>query len=295
MLQMLNRVALVFSVGTLASFTAHAVLLAVLVFGLPELRLEPEEPETIQVELELPPPPTSEEEEPEVEPSQSQEAAAPPPEPAVDEEVEGEQTPEAEQTPPAPPQIFRPVFRFGEEDAGPKQPADSEGPDERQTAESANPDDPSDAAETPQEDLAALQSTSPEAVPVPAAKPESSEIEEAAPPSATSQENEATVATVAIGDIPRGIRAGELCVSELRSQLRGSIPPFWPDLLPTYRLDEGNVLQVRRGAFRQGARWYNLQFRCEVDDEATRILSFEFEVGAPVPRSEWAVRGLPAS
>ncbi len=108
-------------------------------------------------------------------------------------------------------------------------------------------------------------------------------------------DNGSDVATTAIGEIPRAIRAGRLCATELRSQMTGSLPPYWPDILPTYPLKEGNILQIRKGAFRSRAQWYNLSFRCEVDEAATRVFSFEFEDGVPIPRAEWAIRGFPAS
>lgn len=102
------------------------------------------------------------------------------------------------------------------------------------------------------------------------------------------------LSTTAMSTLPRGLRAGELCATALRQRLRNSMPPYWPDLLPAYRLDKGNVLQVRKGAFRSEDQWYNLSFRCEVDEAATRVVSFAFDVGAPIPESEWRRRGFPS-
>lgn len=99
------------------------------------------------------------------------------------------------------------------------------------------------------------------------------------------------MATTAMAGIPRGIRAGRLCATELRLQLLAS--SLSPDLLPSYRLDEGNVLRVTRGAFRAGGTWRNLGFECQVDADATSVRSFAFRIGDPVLRDEAARRGLP--
>lgn len=101
-------------------------------------------------------------------------------------------------------------------------------------------------------------------------------------------------ATVAMGNMSRGVRAGKLCTTELREQLRNGVPPYWPDDLPLAVLrGEGRVLDVPRGAFSMGGQWYDVSFRCTVDQDATRVTSFAFQVGRLVPRSEWASRRLP--
>lgn len=100
-------------------------------------------------------------------------------------------------------------------------------------------------------------------------------------------------AVTAMGNVPRGVRGGQLCITELREQLRHVSPSYVPELLPAYRLPNGTLLEVRRGAFRTSSQWYDLSFRCEVNEEATKILSFAFDIGAPVPRSEWQKRGFP--
>ncbi|CDM58500.1 MULTISPECIES: DUF930 domain-containing protein [Rhizobium] len=101
------------------------------------------------------------------------------------------------------------------------------------------------------------------------------------------------VARTAMGDLPRGARVDQLCGSELRQQLMHGAPSYRPELLPSYRLSKGTVLQVKRGAFRAAGRWYDVSFRCEVDDGATKVKSFGLAVGNPVPRSEWASRRFP--
>ncbi|PKA40591.1 hypothetical protein CWR43_28960 [Rhizobium sullae] len=96
------------------------------------------------------------------------------------------------------------------------------------------------------------------------------------------------VAKTAMGNLPRGIRAAQLCGTELLEQLRHSSPTYQPEMLPSYRLPRGTILDVRSAAFRAGGRWYNLSFRCEIDADATKVVSFGFNVGGLVPRSEYA-------
>ena len=68
---------------------------------------------------------------------------------------------------------------------------------------------------------------------------------------------------------------------------------YFPDLVPLVLLQAGNILDVPEAAFHTGTTWYGLSFRCEVDTDATRVLSFDFRVGTAIPREEWARLGLP--
>ena len=106
-------------------------------------------------------------------------------------------------------------------------------------------------------------------------------------------ETDDPVATTAMGSIPRGVRAGQLCATELSFQLWHASPPYPADLVRPYRLSSGSVLEVKRSEFRANAQWYDLSFRCELNEDATKVISFAFEIGAPVPRSEWRKRGFP--
>ncbi|WP_293724097.1 DUF930 domain-containing protein [Stappia sp.] len=97
----------------------------------------------------------------------------------------------------------------------------------------------------------------------------------------------------AMRGMPHAARADLLCMTELRGQLRIATPSYNPDILPSFRLREGNVLQPRRAAFRAAGQWYELSFRCELNEQITRVERFSFRVGAPIPRSQWRERGFP--
>ncbi|WP_417768105.1 DUF930 domain-containing protein [Stappia sp.] len=100
---------------------------------------------------------------------------------------------------------------------------------------------------------------------------------------------------MAMNGMPQAARADLLCMTELRAQLRTGTPPYHADLLPSFRLEAGNVLQPRRAAFRAGGQWYDLAFRCELNAGVTRVESFSHRVGEPVPRSEWSARRFPGN
>ncbi|MBB6467829.1 hypothetical protein HNQ96_003712 [Aminobacter lissarensis] len=101
------------------------------------------------------------------------------------------------------------------------------------------------------------------------------------------------LSTTAMAGVPRDQRAAKLCASALQRQLVGA--SYSPDLVPLVPLKRGNVLDVPEAAFRTRTAWHALSFRCEVDAEATTILSLTFRVGATIARDQWARLGLPAN
>ena len=93
------------------------------------------------------------------------------------------------------------------------------------------------------------------------------------------------LATTSMGGVPRNERASLLCASELQQQLvEGS---YFPIQWPKVPLKGGNIIYAPDVAFSTTTTWYHLSFRCEVDTDATRVLSLDFRVGAEIPRSEW--------
>jgi hypothetical protein len=99
---------------------------------------------------------------------------------------------------------------------------------------------------------------------------------------------------MAMGSTSRGERVGKLCFTELAVQLANNSPAYINPRLPVIPLAEGTVLEVPRDAFEWDSQWYDLSYRCEVDAQATKVVSFAFRVGKPIPRSEWASRGIPS-
>jgi len=258
--------------GVPASVAAHVLVIALLIFGLPLPEFDREEPEAIAVEL-VPPPepeaPEPEAEEPEEEEAEQAAEEAPPQPP---EDAAGEEQASAE-----PIQVLRPVFEFGEEDTGPRETQDGNSSTDSETDDTSLEPEPAEIDEA--------------AAPIPEPKPPV-ELTEARTLFSRAVTDD-PVAMAAMGSLSRGERGAELCTTELREQLRRVSPLYWPDLLPAYRLGSGTAIEVREAAFRAGGVWYNLSFRCDLDEDATRVRSFAFDVGAPIPREQWRARGFP--
>jgi hypothetical protein len=99
------------------------------------------------------------------------------------------------------------------------------------------------------------------------------------------------LATTVMAGVPRDQRGAKLCASALQQQLLDD--SYFPDLVPLVPLKVGNVLDVPEAAFHTRTTWYGMSFRCEVDTNATGVLSFAFRVGPAIPLNEWARLGLP--
>jgi hypothetical protein len=102
---------------------------------------------------------------------------------------------------------------------------------------------------------------------------------------------DATV-TIAMDGVPRDQRGAKLCATALHRQLADEA--YRPDLVPLVPLKAGNVIDAPNAAFSTARDWYGLSFRCEVDEDATRVLSLTFRVGNMIPSGEWARLGLPS-
>ncbi|WP_246422826.1 DUF930 domain-containing protein [Mycoplana azooxidifex] len=207
-------------------------------------------------------------------------------------------------------------------DVAPDEPAEGEA-ETSETAAAEDVGEPADASATPDpQDVAPPETDTEEGVPTalvdgapsageeatkPAQEAETAEADMAAAQAEAAREplTEAkriysdndtggTIARTAMGDVPRSARIEQLCSTELLAQLRNGSPSYNPELLPSYRLQQGTVLDIRRAAFRANTVWYNLSFRCEVDSDAKRVVSFAFDIGSEVPRGEWKSRGFPS-
>ncbi|WP_348627706.1 DUF930 domain-containing protein [Rhizobium sp. S9] len=98
------------------------------------------------------------------------------------------------------------------------------------------------------------------------------------------------VARTALGNMSRGERMNELCMTELTQQIEHASPKYRGPEIPRYPpFTNQTVIQVlETGRFRVDGDWYRMQFECEVDPDATKILSFAFKLGELIPRSQYA-------
>ena len=281
--------------GFAASVLLHLLVAALLVFELPASLPQPQEEEAIKVDL-VPPPPEKAKAEPPPAPE--------PPKPEKPEQAKAETPPAASKdtVPPEPSPALRPVVQFGEKDAGPREAVDgnsaedgssppvaSREPDEKELAQPPTVTAAGAAIQVPPPGTPGTK-TPKAAEPAGAQKtPKLKEAKKLFSASATGD----PIATIAMRDMPRSRRVGELCASEIRQQLLHASPPHLNASVPIYELNEGTVLERRRAHFSAGGQWYDLSFRCEVDADATKVVSFAFGIGNVVPPSEWKSRKLP--
>jgi flagellar motor protein MotB len=287
-----------------ASVVVHLAIAALLIFGLPVSLSEPEKDEAIAVDL-VPPPKSPDKPKPEQKPKAEPPPQAEAPKPEKQQEAKNKTPPptsnDAARPPPSP--VLRPVHQFGEKDAGPRESREGDSAEEGSHSPAAARDPgKQDLAEPPA--LAAVgamnQAPKPGAPEMPAPKPaDAAKVQKPVKlqKAKTLYSRAATgdpIATTATGNVPLGVRAGQLCATELGEQLANASPPYFGARVPRYVLNDGTALEIRGGVFFANGRWYNLSFRCEVDADAMKVVSFAFHVGDPVPRSEWKSRGLPS-
>jgi hypothetical protein len=295
-----------------ASLVLHGLIIALLVYGLPKSSQQQQQDQAINVAL-VPPP-----DQPRPKP-----VPAPPPK-----ETKVERPPLPEKQPPKPAsiEVLKPVFQFGDKDTGPRKSLDGGGARDRSTSPAKDDGQKPPAAQDTEKQTAAAPPMPAEpsgagevALPasVDAPKPRPVSVPKSGRGSATGSRSTdmaaatsqrysglpgvrrlysqgATgdaLATTSTAGVPRGKRAATLCASELQQQLQSA--SYFPDLVPMILLKDGNILDVPETAFHTGTTWYGLSFRCEVDTDATRVLSFAFHIGSAIPPDEWARLGLP--
>ncbi|MES0039421.1 DUF930 domain-containing protein [Mesorhizobium sp. M0046] len=270
-----------------ASVALHLLAAALLLFGLPATLSQPGKEQAIAVDIVPPPKPPEKTKPP---------SPAEPPKP--------EKPPEAKVETPASREVAaqRPVFQFGDKDAGPRKSLDGNSAEDGSQPPAA-PQDP-DKQELAQPTAVTAEGKDQAAQPATAQppKPNSTGVAKAQRPLKLQEAKRlfsktATgdpVATTAMRNVPRAVRIGQLCNTELAQQLVHASPPYFPDSLLEYRLKAGTVMNVASAPFPANGQWYDLSFRCEVDPDVTKVISFAFRVGNPVPRSELKRRGLPA-
>ncbi|MER9564205.1 DUF930 domain-containing protein [Mesorhizobium sp. M0571] len=276
-----------------ASLVLHLLAAALLLSALPVSPSQPQKEQAIGVDLVPPPKPS---EKAKVEPP----PLAEPPKPEKPREAK---TPAPTSKDAARNAPQRPVFQFREKDAGPRKSLDGNSAEDGSQQPTA-PQDPNkqDLAQAP--DVTAVDDKDPAPSPGASApaKPKPADVTKGQKllklQQAKTLFSEAAtgdpIATIAMAALPRGERVGQLCATELGGQLLHASPPYFFDSIPKYRLKEGTVLNVASAPFPVNGQWYDLSFRCEVDPDATKVISFGFRVGDPVPRSELKRRGLPA-
>jgi outer membrane biosynthesis protein TonB len=216
--------------GLLVSLLLHGLIVAVLLFDLPEPIAEAEPEEEVVAVTIVPPP------EPEPAPPPESEPEEPAPEPEAEAPAEPEPEPEqAEETPPVPAgpdsegeggavpiQVIRPVFQFGEEDAGPEIALDggaAQAPEQDQpeaqpevTEVAPEPElEPETAAEVPPETEVPAEEAAEELAETPVEQPAQQDAPAPAMPAEITPPDE-VLAGDAPGNLPDGADQAELAL-----------------------------------------------------------------------------------
>lgn len=98
----------------------------------------------------------------------------------------------------------------------------------------------------------------------------------------------------AIGKLPPRDRIVQICGIEALEQVRHQRPGTFPDMLaPSAGVVSETSFTIRDGAFRSRAKWYSIDFKCQVDTKAMKITDFSYSIGKAIPEVQWNSRQLP--
>lgn len=88
----------------------------------------------------------------------------------------------------------------------------------------------------------------------------------------------------------------QLCALEAMEQVRRHKPGFLPTRLAPHAIRNSsqmdNSLSAPAAALRSKGIWYEIAYRCTLDDTGKEIRSFEFSLNAPIDRARWENLGL---
>jgi hypothetical protein len=90
----------------------------------------------------------------------------------------------------------------------------------------------------------------------------------------------------------------QLCGLEAMEQVHAWRESLRPTAVVAYAMAEaavsGDLVDAKGAAFRSGAAWYAIKFRCRLRPDHASVAAFEFRVGAAVPAEKWEAFNLPA-
>ena len=296
-----------FAGAVVVSLLVHAAIALALVDG-----GDQPGPSTAEVTVELIPLPEAEEQKPEPPKEAAQEE--PPPQPEEQAQLDAEAAPTPTTLP-----VLKPVFEFGEKDGGSRAEPDdgaTEPPAEAEQIEAELDEAEPDASSPESEEIGEAEAepdesggVGPIAAPAkPRPRPARKTAAAAQNADVDTERNAMTPAKqlfsdamlsdprvqTAMANIPRSERGKLLCMTEMRGQLLAASPPRPPEILPSYALSDGTVLEPRQAAFRSRGQWFDLTFRCEVNEPVTKVVNFSYRIGKAIPREEWSDRGFPS-
>lgn len=89
----------------------------------------------------------------------------------------------------------------------------------------------------------------------------------------------------------------QLCNIEAMEQLKHWKAGFVPNSVVPYALADPLLkaasMDAPGAAVHAGGKWYRLSFNCGATADLTRVASFSFKLGRPIPQREWEQNSLP--
>lgn len=102
----------------------------------------------------------------------------------------------------------------------------------------------------------------------------------------------------ALLELPVKARIRQICTAEAFEQIRHQRPQNPPGGLVPFGPKGGfifdNRMEASGGAYHSKSNWYDVDFKCLVNEDATELVSFSIAIGNDiVPRTSWEARRLP--
>ncbi|RVM04670.1 DUF930 domain-containing protein [Sinorhizobium meliloti] len=89
----------------------------------------------------------------------------------------------------------------------------------------------------------------------------------------------------------------QLCGLEALAQVGAWSKELRPDRVVAYATADpkmvGNAFSAEGAALHSKRDWFRLQFKCELTPDRKKVAAFEFLIGDPIPRKDWADHSLP--
>lgn len=89
----------------------------------------------------------------------------------------------------------------------------------------------------------------------------------------------------------------QLCGLEAMAQVGAWSKQFLPDRVVAYAMADpkmvGNAFSADGAALHSKRDWFRLQYKCELTPDHKKVAAFEFLVGDPIPRKDWADHSHP--
>lgn len=87
-------------------------------------------------------------------------------------------------------------------------------------------------------------------------------------------------------------RREQRCDIEAMRRISKDEHDFRPDKVIAYTfgdtVEAGDLFKAPGAVFRSKGEWYRLKYKCKTAEDGLTIQSFDYKVGAKVPRAEWS-------